>query len=69
MTYIGGDSPSDLLSIWWQYIQLLANNLGISTAKSVIALSTIVILGWVWQRDTLTASHHHLSSLVTAQDR
>ena len=64
--YIGGDSPSELLSNWRQFLQVLTdNNLGISAAKTVIAPSTSVILGWVWQRGTLTASQHRLSTLAT----
>ena len=62
--FIGGDSPSELISNFGKVLQiLLDNNLKLSARKTVIAPKSITILGWIWSSGKLRASPHRLTGL------
>ena len=64
--YIGGNSIPELADYWEQFLSLLVeNNLGISAPKTKIAPMSTVILGWVWNNGSLSASTHRITTLST----
>ena len=55
--YIGGNSIPELADNWERFLSLLVeNNLGISAPKTKIAPMSTVILEWVWNNGSLSAS-------------
>jgi hypothetical protein len=64
--YCGANDLDDLYSNWARILQALdRNNLKLSPGKTVIAPSTVTILGWVWHNGTIKASPHRISTLST----
>ena len=64
--YIGGNSIPELADNWERFLSLLVENtLGISAPKTKIAPMSTVILGWVWNNGSLSASTHRIATLST----
>ena len=64
--YIGGNSIPEQADNWQRFLSLLVeNNLGISAPKTKIAPMSTVILGWVWNNGSLSASTHRIATLRT----
>ena len=62
--YIGGNTPSEVLSHWCHVLTLLKkNNLRLSASKTIICLKKTVVLGWIWSNGTLQANPHKLAAL------
>ena len=62
--YIGGNTPSEVLSHWRRVLTLLKkNNLRLSATKTIICPRKAVVLGWIWSNGTLQASPHKLAAL------
>jgi hypothetical protein len=63
--YCGGDTPSDALEVWSRLLKALAeNNLGLSAPKTIIFPKNTIVLGWVWEEGTYSASSHRTSALA-----
>ena len=64
--YCGGDTVDEALRAWERLLAAFAsNNLGLNPAKTVIFPKRVVILGWVWEMGTLSASPHRIAALST----
>ena len=60
--YCGGDTIDSALSAWERLLAAFAaNNLGLNPVKTVIFPKRVVILGWVWEMGTLSASPHRIA--------
>ena len=63
--YIGADTPSELINIWENVLQLLQhNNLRLSPSKTICCPTTTEVLGWQWKQGTLQATSHRLNTLA-----
>ena len=63
--YCGGDNPLEVLKVWSRLLKALAeNNLGLSAAKTIIFPKSTIVLGWVWEDGTYSASSHRISALA-----
>ena len=72
--YIGGNTPSEVLSHWRRVLTLLEkNNLRLSASKTIICSEKTVVLGWIWERvgkesrDRILWSDELLLAFKTAQ--
>ena len=66
--YCGGDTVESALCAWERLLSAFAaNNLGLNPAKTVIFPRRVVILGWVWEMGTLSASPHRISALSVVE--
>jgi len=62
----GGNSPGELLSNWKKVLQALHKcDLRLSASKIIINPQSTMILGWVWNSGTLSASPHHIAALAS----
>ena len=62
--YCGGNTPEDAISTWSRLLEALdKNNLGLAAHKTIIFPKSTVVLGWVWQDGTLSASKHRIAAL------
>lgn len=62
--YCGGDTPEELLLNWRLVLEALRhNNLRLSPRKTVIAPTTVTILGWHWHQGSIQAGQHRIATL------
>ena len=62
--FVGAESPAELLSNFEEVLQILQeNDIRLSAKKTIISPESVMVLGWVWSRGTITASPHSLSAL------
>ena len=63
--HCGGNSPGELLSNWKKVLQALHKcDLRLSAPKTIINPQSTLILGWVWNSSTLSASPHRIAALL-----
>ena len=66
--YCGGDSINSALSAYERLLSAFAaNNLGLNPAKTVIFPKRVIILGWVWEMGSLSASPHRIAALSVVE--
>ena len=66
--YCGSDTVEGALSAYERLLAAFsANNLGLNPAKTVIFPKRVVILGWVWEMGTLSASQHRIAALSVVE--
>lgn len=64
--YIGANTQAKLVSHWQEVLTILhKTGMGLAPAKTTIAPSQTTILGWIWERGTITASPHRVAVLST----
>ena len=65
--YAGANSIDTLLQIWDQLLSALSQNgLVLSAVKTVIVPKSTTILGWIWDKGTLSVSPHKVNPLQLA---
>ena len=66
--YVGSDTTlEDLFDTWSEVVRLLSDNdLRLSAPKTVVLPQSTIVLGWIWNQGTLSASSHLISPLVHA---
>ena len=66
--YCGGSSVENVTNNWEEVLKALERNgLRLSAGKTVVCPKTVQILGWIWERGTLKASPHKISTLSTIE--
>ena len=66
--YCGGETVDEVKENWTEVLSLLKKNgLKLSAHKTIICPQSVNILGWVWQRGTIKASPHKITTLATVE--
>lgn len=66
--YIGGDTVEELLQHWQTVLSHLSQaNIKLSPTKTVICPTKTVILGWLWEKGTLSSTSHRRSALSSCE--
>ena len=62
----GGDTIDELLRNWCRVLEALKkSDIRLSPTKTVICSKSIIILGWVWSQDSISASPHRVAALAS----
>ena len=63
---VGANTVEDLIDNWVKVLQRLQeNNLSLSASKTFICPKKVLILGWVWEAGSLSASPHKIAPLTS----
>ena len=66
--YCGGETVEGALHAYERLLaSFAANNLGLNPSKTIIFPKRVVILGWVWEMGTLSASSHRIDALSAVE--
>jgi hypothetical protein len=66
--YCGGNTPQELYCNWNRVLERLSiNDITLSAAKTVVAPRSTMILGWLWNQGSLSASPHIISTLSSCE--
>lgn len=64
--YCGAQTVSELHTVWNRLLTILSNNgLHLSPTKTVCCPATAQILGWNWNKGSISAGSHRISALAT----
>ena len=64
--FCGGDTIDELLRNWGRVLEALKkSDIRLSPTKTVICSKSIIILGWVWSQDSISASPHRVAALAS----
>ena len=64
--FIGGNTIPELLGNWRRVLSRLSEaNLKLSPSKTIVCPKSVMILGWIWNEGSLTASPHRQNTLAT----
>ena len=62
--YIGAQSVDELLKVWSQVLHRLnLNGMKLSPAKTEICPTSTIILGWLWEKGSISPTSHRLNAL------
>lgn len=67
--YCGGNTPQELFHNWKRVLQALCKcDLRLSATKTIINPISTTIRGCTWSYGTITASPHHINTLVSCPE-